>query len=155
MNVFVLLGLSSSQPYIYIYIPDPMQVTKFTALMSIEQTPQQLHMDCWGLKKLFSLGLRRWGVRIGGRKDWVQVFFTYTGKDVYIRVHMLIFFTPYIYIYAAVSKYEGDRVKKQIYIYIYTRADISQNVNADTFHVYVYVYIYIYTHTHGKVSIRA
>ena len=46
-----------------------MQVKKFTSLMSIEQTPQQLHLDCWGLKKLFSMGVRRWGVRIGARKD--------------------------------------------------------------------------------------
>ncbi|CAE7833648.1 unnamed protein product [Symbiodinium microadriaticum] len=45
------------------------EVKQFATLMSLEQTPQQLHMDCWGLKKLFSTAIRRWGVPIGCRKD--------------------------------------------------------------------------------------
>ncbi|CAE7717956.1 abcF4 [Symbiodinium sp. CCMP2592] len=45
------------------------EVKKFTALMSLEQSASLLHMDCWGMKKLFSTAIRRWGVQLGNRKD--------------------------------------------------------------------------------------
>ena len=46
----------------------PTQVQRFAQLMSMPQTPQQLHTDSWGLKRLFTNGIRRWGVKIGSRK---------------------------------------------------------------------------------------
>ena len=44
------------------------EYTKFMDLMSMVQDQVKGHLDVWGMKKLFSLGLRRWGVAMGARK---------------------------------------------------------------------------------------
>ena len=41
---------------------------RFFELMSIEVVPLRYHLDVWGLKKLFSVGIRRVGVPLGHRQ---------------------------------------------------------------------------------------
>ena len=38
----------------------PEQVTEFRRLLALEPDYAQCQVDCWGLKRLFSHGLRRW-----------------------------------------------------------------------------------------------
>ena len=44
------------------------QVKKFYVMMGVEPDKLRLHLDVWGVKKLFSNAVRRWGVCIGNRK---------------------------------------------------------------------------------------
>ena len=44
------------------------KVSRFFELMGIGKDPMKYHLDCWGAKKLFSVGIRRWGVRLGARQ---------------------------------------------------------------------------------------
>ena len=50
--------------HIYICV----QVKKFYMMMGVEPDKLRLHLDVWGVKKLFSNAVRRWGVCIGNRK---------------------------------------------------------------------------------------
>ena len=43
------------------------EYNKFRAMMSLPENLVSKHLDIWGMKLLFSLGLRRWGVQIGAR----------------------------------------------------------------------------------------
>ena len=44
------------------------EYVKFQSLMSMPTSMVTRHLDTWGLKKLFSLGIRRWGVELGSRR---------------------------------------------------------------------------------------
>ena len=87
-----------------------MQVKQFATLMSLEQTPQQLHMDCWGLKKLFSTAIRRWGVPIGCRKDRVLhyhvLFGAFQPVQRYVCMYVCMYVCIYIYIYVYIEGLE-------------------------------------------------
>ena len=45
-----------------------LQVKKFYGMMGVEPDKLRLHLDVWGIKKLFSNAVRRWGVSIGNRR---------------------------------------------------------------------------------------
>ena len=38
-------------------------------MMGMVVPAMKIHQDTWGLKKLFSVGLRRWGVPLGRRQE--------------------------------------------------------------------------------------
>ena len=47
----------------------PWKVAELFRLTTTVVDPIKFHLDCWSLKKLFSLGIRRWGTEPGKRKD--------------------------------------------------------------------------------------
>ena len=76
MHVYNFSSCIYTYKYIYVHGRSAsvrLKVKKFCNLMSIEQTALHLHLDVWGMKKLFSNGLRRWGVSIGSRKASPEV----------------------------------------------------------------------------------